>query len=79
MGGGLTRELCFFVFVVVVFITEGILELFVCLFFRVKKVQDFFLKAQKQWMNAGNAIISDSNVLDVSTEFLEEALEKNPC
>jgi len=47
MGGGLTRELCFFVFVVVVFITEGILELFVCLFFRVKKVQDFFLKAQK--------------------------------
>ena len=31
MGGGLTRELCFFVFVVVVvFITEGILELFVC-------------------------------------------------
>ena len=30
-------------------------------------------------MNAGNAIISDSNVLDVSTEFLEEALEKNPC
>ena len=79
MGGGLTRELCFFVFVVVVFITEGILELFVCLFFRVKKVQDFFLKAQKLWMNAGNAIISDSNVLDVSTEFLEEALEKNPC
>ena len=29
--------------------------------------------------DAGNAIISDSNVLDVSTEFLEEALEKNPC
>ena len=43
MGGGLTRELCFFVFVVVVFITEGILELFVC-FFRVKKRRTFFLK-----------------------------------
>ena len=28
---------------------------------------------------AGNAIISDSNVVDVNTEFLEEALEKNPC
>ena len=31
-------------------------------------------------MNAGNvAIISDSNVVDVNTEFLEDALEKNPC
>jgi len=43
MGGGLTRELCFFVFVVVVFITEGILELFVC-FLGSKKCRTFFLK-----------------------------------
>jgi len=44
MGGGLTRELCFFfVFVVVVvFITEGILELFVC--FLGSKSAGLFLK-----------------------------------